>query len=516
MEKQFLCTDTAPVVQTRQGRIRGFQSDGIYTFHGIKYADAARFQSPRPVKPWEGVRDALSYGYVAPLLAQETPSCEVLIPHRYWPMDEHCQYLNIWTGSLERTAKKPVMVWLHGGGFSSGSSIEHMAYDGENMSRYGDVVVVTLNHRLNILGYLDLSPFGDKYARSANVGNEDIIAALRWIQENIAGFGGDPENVTLFGQSGGGMKVWTLMQMPEADGLYRRGIIQSGVIDEVLDPKEEDGTQIVRAMLEELGLTAAEVERLEEIPYPQLADAYKRAAPKLAQEGIYIGCSPLPNRWYAGDPRKVGFREHAKRIPVMIGTVFGEFDFGHGIPRKAELGQEELMGMLKGKYGEAAGELLALFREAYPEKCAADLLSLDHVFRAPTIEFIRERGKSRGSETYAYLFAYEFPYDEGKPAWHCSEIPFVFHNADRIPVCSRPGSSGLLQDRIFGAWMSFARSGAPQVPEIEWKACAGEDEYVLVFDDTCSLRRNFDHALIARLREAAGPFVLEQVENLQH
>lgn len=515
MGKQFLCTETAPVVRTRQGYIRGFQSDGIYTFHGIKYADAGRFQSPEPVRPWEGVKDALSYGYVCPLLVQDTPSCEVLIPHRYWPVDEHCQYLNIWTGSLERTAKKPVMVWLHGGGFSSGSSIEQMAYDGENMSRYGDAVVVSLNHRLNILGYLDLSPFGEKYARSANVGNEDMIAALRWIQENIESFGGDPGNVTLFGQSGGGMKVWTLMQMPEADGLYHRGIIQSGVIDEVLDAEEGDGTQIVTALLRELGLKPDEVGALETVPYPALAEAYKRAALPLARRGVYIGCNPLPNRWYAGDPRKTGFREQAKRIPVMIGTVFGEFDFGHGIEGKWELSDAQLMGLLKKKYGEAAEELLALFKEAYPEKCTADLLSLDNVFRAPTIEFIRERGRSKESRTYSYLFAYEFPFDGGKPAWHCSEIPFVFHNADQIPVCRRPGYERL-QERVFGAWMSFARGGAPQVEGLEWKRCTREDEYVLVFDDTCSLRHNFDHALIARHREATGPFAMEEAENLQH
>ena len=145
-----------------------------------------------------------------------------MVPHMYWSEKEDCQNLNIWTPSIRDGRKRPVMVWLHGGGFSAGSSIEQLAYDGENLSRAGDVVVVSVNHRLNVLGYLNLSPFGEKYQDSANAGNLDLIAALEWIRDNIEGFGGDPENVTLFGQSGGGVKAWSLLQMPEADGLFHK------------------------------------------------------------------------------------------------------------------------------------------------------------------------------------------------------------------------------------------------------------------------------------------------------
>ena len=154
-----------------------------------------------------------------------------MVPHRYWIQNENCQNLNIWTQSLDKMAMRPVLVWFHGGGFSMGSSIEQKAYNGENMSKYGDVVVVTVNHRLNILGYLDLSQYGEKYADSANAGQKDLIAALKWIKENIKEFGGNPQNVTIFGQSGGGMKVSGLMQMKEADGLFQKGIIMSGVPD---------------------------------------------------------------------------------------------------------------------------------------------------------------------------------------------------------------------------------------------------------------------------------------------
>ena len=202
MGNYFVCSKTDPIVETKPGKIRGFRINTTYTFHGIHYAEADRFQMPQPIKPWTGIKDALAYGYVCPLLKQDEPNMEVLVPHRYWPQNEHCQNLNIWTQSLDPDAKKPVMVWLHGGGFSAGSSIEHVAYEGDHLSEFGDVVVVSVNHRLNILGYLDLSPFSEKYKNSANAGNADMVAALQWIHDNIANFGGDPENVTIFGSSG--------------------------------------------------------------------------------------------------------------------------------------------------------------------------------------------------------------------------------------------------------------------------------------------------------------------------
>ena len=168
-------------------------------------------------------------------------------PHRYWPQDEDCLSLNIWSQSLDRSAKKPVMFWIHGGAFSMGSSIEQKAYNGENMSRYGDVVVVTVNHRLNILGYLDLSPYGERYAGSANAGQADLVAALKWVRDNIEAFGGDPDNVTIFGQSGGGMKVSGLMQTPEADGLFHRAMIMSGVAGEDVYKRQEERSSSAEA-----------------------------------------------------------------------------------------------------------------------------------------------------------------------------------------------------------------------------------------------------------------------------
>lgn len=508
MAKKFVCSTTEPIVQTKAGKLRGFILDGTYTFHGIKYADAKRFQMPTEVEPWDGVKDALSYGYVCPMLTQEVPLGEINVPHRYWPKNENCQYLNIWSQTVCPDAKKPVMVWLHGGGFAMGSSIEQVAYDGENMSKYGDVVVVTLNHRLNILGYMDLSPFGEKYANSANAGSADMVAALEWVHDNIVNFGGDPDNVTIFGQSGGGMKVWSLMQTPSADGLFHKGIVQSGLIDGFLTVPQDDGTEIVNAMLKELGYAESDVEKLETVSYDLMGAAYNKVWLTLAKQGSYVGGNPIPNEFYVGDPRVVGFTEHAKTIPVLNGSVMAEFAFGPGVPKKHDLSEDEMKSMIIKKYGDdASDELIALFKKAYPNKNLTDLLVLDSLFRYPSKDFIEKKAAHQESPTFSFMFAYDFPYDDGKPAWHCSEIPFVFHNTGIVPICNIPGVSDKLEDQIFGAWINFARNGNPSHPGLpNWPACKPGDEATMIFDNNCEVKHNFDHELIVLHKKVAPKF----------
>ncbi len=509
MAKEFICTKDYPVVSTRFGRLRGFVLDGTFTFHGVKYADAKRFHQPVDPEPWEGIKDALTYGMVCPMLTPEVPMGEIMVPHRYWAKDENCQYLNIWTQSISTSAKKPVMVWLHGGGFAMGSSIEQVAYEGGNMSKHGDVVVVSLNHRLNILGYLDLSPFGQAYANSGNAGNADLVAALKWIHENIENFGGDPENVTLFGQSGGGMKVWTLLQTPAAQGFFHKGIIQSGVLDGFgFDVKtDNDGTKIVKAMLEELNLKETDVAQLETIPYETLAKAYGKVALPLMKEGTYVGGNPMANDFYLGDPRDVGFCDHAKSIPLMIGTVFGEFAFGPGVADKDKLDRDTMVKIVSDKYGEGSDRLIQLFEEAYPDKNLTDLTALDSMFRLPTIDFVTKRSKHKESAIYSYNFCFDFPFEGGKPAWHCSEIPFVFRNTELVPICNKPGVSDALEESMFRAWISFAQSGDPNHKELpEWPACEPESEVVMIFDEVCKAKVNYDHDLIPLHKKLNPPF----------
>lgn len=500
--------DSLPVVETKAGKLRGYQWEGTYIFKGIRYARAKRFQLPEEAEPWEGVREAASYGFVCPMLTRDNPQGELLVPHRYWPQDEDCLSLNIWSQSLDRSAKKPVLFWIHGGAFSMGSSIEQKAYNGENMSKYGDVVVVTVNHRLNILGYFDMSPYGEKYAGSANAGQADLVAALLWVRDNIEAFGGDPGNVTIFGQSGGGMKVSGLMQTPEADGLFHKGMIMSGVAGDILPYSTGDSRPLIRAMLEELGLTEDEASRLETIPYHDLAAAYNRVSPVIAGAGGYIGCTPKPDDFYKGEGPAVGFTEHAKTIPVMVGTVFGEFAMAPLPFNKMQIPEAELEAVLDKRFQGRGKELKAVFAEAYPGKNPADLLTLDTVFRGPTREFVRVLAAAGGS-VYSYLFALEFPYQNQKTAWHCSDIPFVFHNTELVPVANIPEVSDRLQEQIFGAVMAFARTGKPEYEGLpQWPASREDDEATMIFDRVCEVRHNHDDRLLKLHAEASPKFDL--------
>lgn len=510
--------DDVPVLETTSGKLKGYFYDGAYTFKGVPYAHADRFQMPTP-SHWEDVKEATSYGFVCPLMMQDTPTAELMVPHRYWPMDEHCQNLNIWTTALGGKAKKPVLVWLHGGGYFAGSSIEQAAYDGRNMAVDGDVVVVSVNHRLNILGYLDLSPFGEKYENSGNAGHADLVAALQWIHGNIALFGGDPDNVTIFGQSGGGMKVTDLMQIPAADGLFHKALVMSGVADAGLLPAcTGDGRRIVAAMLAELGLTEKDVEKLEAIPYPQLVQAYTKVMPSVAAAGGYVGGSPLVNSWYQGNPLQHGLRERAKDIPMMVGSVFGEFAFGVAPFSKKTITEAETEAILSRVYGKHTKEMIAAFREAYPDKHPSDLLFIDRVMRAPSKKLATlHAGGAAG--TYLYNFTLEFPLGD-KIAWHCSDIAFFFHNTDKVEVCSIPGVTEALEEKMFGAVMAFARTGVPAQAELpEWKPVTDASQPTMILDRECVLRERYDDKLYELIDSILPPFNLMEMmakANIQH
>ena len=323
---EFCCSKETPVVQTKQGKLRGFRFKGVDHFYGIRYAKAKRFQMPEPADPWEGVRDAGSYGMICPVLSEPQPMGEVMIPHRFWPSSEHCQYLNVWTDRCDPAAKKPVLFWIHGGGYSAGSSIEQVCYDGFNLAKQDDVVVVSVNHRLNAFGYLDMSAFGKKYENSVNVGMADLVEALRWVRDNIAQFGGDPDNVTIFGQSGGGAKVTVLGQIPQADGLFHKAIVMSGVIAPggLLDAGNT-GEGLVREILRALYIPEDQAERLEKVPVPQLIWVVNRAVRASYKQGKPVNWAPKPNHYYACDPLEGDFAPHSLTVPTMVGSVMAEF-----------------------------------------------------------------------------------------------------------------------------------------------------------------------------------------------
>ncbi|MCM1122597.1 MAG: carboxylesterase family protein [Eubacterium sp.] len=511
--------DDAPVLKTTGGKLKGYFYDGAYIFKGVPYAHADRFQMPTPAK-WEGVKEAASYGFVCPLMTTDTPSVELMVPHRYWPQDEHCQNLNIWTTSLDGAQKMPVVVWLHGGGYEAGSSIEQIAYDGFHMCMEGGVVVVSVNHRLNILGYLDLSPFGEKYRNSGNAGHADLVAALGWIHDNIALFGGDPDNVTIFGQSGGGMKAADLMQIAAADGLFHKALIMSGVNEASLMPAcTGDGRAVVTAMLQELDIPAEEIGRLETIPYFDLVRAYKKVSPAIVAQGGYVGGAPLVGDYYRGNPLDYGFRERAYEIPIMVGSVFGEFAFMPASFAKNELTKAQIREVIEPVYGAHTDELIALFQKTFPGKNPTDLLLIDRVMRQPSKRLARQHAQGGGS-AYLYEFTLEFPLYHDKIAWHCSDIPFFFHNTELVEVCQIPEVGERLEAQMFEAFMSFVKTGRPHSDRLpEWKPVTKEQEPTMIFDRECEVRYQFDDALYEKIDSILPPFNMAQMseeQNIQH
>ena len=522
MNRTFCRNAGRAIVQTEGGRVQGYEQDGLYIFKGIPYARATRFHRPEKAEPWEGIFDACSYGFVCPMLTNDQPRGELYVPHRYWPMDENCLNLNIWTPGLDGE-KRPVLVWLHGGGYEMGSSIEQVAYDGANMSRLGGAVVVSINHRLNILGYFDLSDYGEEYANSGNAGGDDIIASLRWIRDNIAGFGGDPDNVTVFGQSGGGAKVTTLLQSPAADGLYAKGIVMSGVIGPVLADAEGSGKDTAEAVMNELGIHT--VKELETADYAAMARAYLKVRPELARAGKNTGGRPHPNAEYLGDPILHGFRKETNQVPLLVGSVFGEFLSFAPIPYDREkMTEEEQVRMIRDIWGtEPADAMIPLFRQAYPERKLSDLLRIDFIFRAPEIRYIAERSKLNRA-TWSYLFNMDQPIDGGNTPWHCCDIPYVFHNIDLVEYPhgpqADPGLSGRIQEEVFQTVMAFARSGDPangQIPE--WLPSGDGKERTLILDADTRVEENHDHALMetyGKYAEEINRRLWQAAGNIQH
>lgn len=510
MEHHLISTNDAVVVNTKQGKLRGFYYDQVFNFWGVRYARAKRFQMPVEPEHWDGVKTAMAYGYVSPLLTNPVPEFELTVPHRFWPEGEDCLNLNIATPTLDAAAKKPVMVWFHGGGFSDGSAIAHIAFEGDNMARYQDVVMVCVNHRLNVFGFLDLSMYGEKYQNSGNAGIADLVAALKWIRENIAAFGGDPDNVTIFGQSGGGGKVNALGQSPAADGLFHKAIVMSGVFDNsrrvkasTADPKE-----LVQEILKELQLTEDEVEQLERVDYRLLAMAVNRAIRTFAKRGQSVGWGPHKNDWYLGDPLTDGFREHFKQIPMMIGSTLGEFNQNSTEKNKWEMTPEECCAEAYKKFGKENGQkVLEVFRKTYPNKNVAYAASVDNMVRSGSVKYAKLKSQGKHAPIYVYLLASTYDFESGMAAWHNADIPYVFANAERIQYCCTTKNWQALAGLMPSAFSAFAHTGSPNTEGLPQWNCADESHVpTMVFDETIEAKVDFDDELIACINEVAPPF----------
>lgn len=507
----ILASSSVAVAQTANGKVAGYIQDGVTIFKGIPYAKANRFEAPVQADSWEGIRSCRQYGPVSPQGARSGWANDEIAFAFNWNdgvQGEDCLRLNVWTPALD-SRKRPVMVWLHGGGYSAGSGQELPSYDGTSLAFAEDVVVVSINHRLNVLGFLDLSAYGETYAKSANAGLLDIVASLKWVRDNIAAFGGDPSNVTIFGQSGGGGKVTTLLATPCAKGLFHKAIVQSGSMLRTMESKYS--RKIGIATVRNLGLDASSIDKISEVPYGELLAAGEKAIAQVKAEAdrdgvasFIFGWAPtvdgavLPSQPF--DPQAPAI---SAEIPMIIGTTRHEFSMTTYVPALRNAGREEVIGILKGRYGEGTERFLEFFAKAYPGSKPADMLDADFVFRPGAIEQALRKSLQGAAPVYMYMFNWESPVLDGiLRSTHCMEIPFVFNNADRHASMTGGGAQAMeLASKMSHCWAEFARCGKPSAEGLpEWEPFEAEKRAVMFFDNTCKMSYSHDKELMDFIR----------------
>ena len=477
---------TGPVVDTRSGRLRGQALEGCVAFRGVPYGSptggANRFKPPQPRAPWPGVRDAAGFGSISPqpimsVIPEEDDS------QAHEAQGEDCLMLNVWTPAVG-AGSRPVMVWFHGGGYAVGGGSAPW-YRGERLSSRHDVVVVTINHRLNVFGFLYLGGLNPAFADSANVGMLDCVAALQWVRDNISAFGGDPQNVTIFGESGGAGKVSCLMGMPGAAGLFHRAVAESGAAIKV--GRAEQASDGAKALLAKLGIDPSDTAKIQAIP---AADIVKAVGPGAMAFGPIVDARSIPR-----DPFDPGAPEISANVPFMTGSNLTESTFFPDTPIDP-LNDDELHAHVKSycKVDEVTSHrLVALYREQHPTKDNVflyQLISSEYWMRGGVLAQAERKAAQARAPAYVYQFNRLSPARGGK--LHCphgSEIPYVFDNiAAGKAITGDAPAAQLLADKMSAAWVSFARHGDPNMGAAAlpyWAPYSAGSRAVMVFDDEC-------------------------------
>ena len=481
----------SPIVETTSGKVRGVIQGGVHIFRGIPYgastAGSNRFMSPRKPEPWTGVRDAFQNGPTAPQL--NGPINPLILNHTPTaPKGEDCLVINVFTPGVNDGKKRPVMVWLHGGGFAAGAGTP-LAFDGSDLARTGDVVMVAVNHRLNILGYLYLADLGgEKYADSGNVGLLDIVAGLEWVRDNIAHFGGNPGNVTLFGQSGGGLKISHLLAMPPARGSFHKAIIESG--SALKGISREEANKTTERILAKLGVQKDQVDELQKLPVDRLLSAIdtRGSAPGTAPFalGPVVDGRSLPR-----DPFDPTAPEISADVPLIIGSVNTEGTFF--TPPDSPLFSLDEAGMrarLATRYGEAADKLIELYRKETPNATPSQIYFLITAYPAAAITQAERKVTQGKAPVFMYLFTWETPVEGGRRfSPHTVELPFVFNNVVEQPeeVGTGPDLQPLA-DKVSGAWTAFARTGVPSAAGVhKWLPYTANERATMIINNEWKL-----------------------------
>jgi para-nitrobenzyl esterase len=526
-----IASDAATVAETNAGKIRGFKRNGVYIFKGVPYgastAGARRFMPPVKPEPWKEIRNALQYGRVCPNqdsahfntdgknLANFDEDAFVL--HRGAAATvpgEDCLRLNLWTQEINASGKRPVMVYMHGGGFSGGSGHDLLSYDGESLARNHDVVVLTHNHRLNVYGYLSLGALGgEEYASSANVGMLDLVAVLEWIRDNIATFGGDPGRVTIFGQSGGGGKVLALMAMPAAKGLFHRAIVQSGPFLKSLSL--DYSGRLAELVVAELGLSKSQVSELQLVPVDRLSGAAAEAMKKMPRPmsslrrvyGEYDWGPTVDGRILPRHPFDPGAPQISADVPLLTGTNLHEGVSGLDRPDANAMRVEELNRLVKDEFGDGGQTIIDAYRRDYPRATPFDLYAIIAAasFRRPAFEQGIRKAALGAAPAYSYIYSWQTPVLDGRPgSFHACEIAFTFDNA---AICDHYSGGApeafVLSKQISTAWVNFARTGNPNHDGLpHWPTYTAENQATMYFDTPCVVRNNPEREGLRLTRES--------------
>ena len=489
------CEATPPSyveVQTRYGKLRGVDVDGIKVFKGVAYgastAGKNRFRPPQRPAAWTGVRDAVSFGQCSPQTPAD-PKSEYaqLIGWGKQPggTGEDCLVLNVWTPGVADGRKRTVMLSIHGGGFVSGSG-NTPGYNGDPLARFGDVVVVTVNHRLGVLGYLHLGDLGgpEDLAQSGTVGMLDLVAALEWVRENIEQFGGDPNSVMVFGQSGGGAKTSTLMAMPSAKGLFKRAAVQSGSTLRLM-PREM-GTMLAERLLEKLGLDKSRLSQLEEVPHDKLVEAARKLSPDTPMMGFapVVDGVAIPR-----DPFEPDAPEVSADVPMIIGTTLDDAAMGG----RFDIDEEAVKKGLRGRYAKHADRIVALYRKHYPEVSPFLLQARMLTDRRVRTAATQAERKAAQGKAPAYLYVCSFPSPAlgGKlGAVHGVDVGLAFNNS-RGAVAGDTPEARRLAARFAAGWVAFAKTGDPNNSELpEWPAYEPKTRPTMIFDAEITMERD--------------------------
>ena len=516
----IVASDETNIVETTAGKVRGYSRNGVHTFKGIPFGasteGAARFMAPTKPKPWTGLRSSMQYGYVSPQPARSGWAEDENAWMFNWAdgiQNEDCLHLNVWTPSINDNAKRPVMVWLHGGGYVAGCSQEHPAYDGENLARFHDVVLVSVNHRLGAVGYLDLSQYGEKYKDSGNVGQLDIVLSLEWVRDNIGRFGGDPGNVTIFGQSGGGGKVNTLLAMPSAKGLFHRGITQSGSMLRGALP--EATAKLTAQIVAELN---AKPDDLQTVPYRHLVDVSSAIIAKNRPPGppdvrrmAQLGFAPvvdgknLPVHPY--DPTAPAI---SADIPIMVGTVLNEFVNGIGHPEYESMTEEEVAKRASTFFGADHGPaILKIFNEQHPGEKPFDIYSrmMAASVRQGAVTQCERKAAQGGAPAYNYWFQWKTPVLDARPrAFHSPEISYASDTPSRAETMTGTGPEPQsLAKKVSAAWTNFARTGNPNHSALpQWpKFTADKMPFTMIFNNQLAKQKKTPHTTERKAIDAA-------------